>query len=198
MKVSIVRVMWHQGRPSAPPLRQHKSPVTKRIVKTAAHIAGTTDVSTQAGGALYATAASRLRAPKLEALRAFHVQCSSLTPAGVVCSSLRRAAAGEGAAAQDLQPGEVPGACRSGEGAGARGLQSGEVAMCSSARVGVGEGAEACSSINSGRPGTPLGQLSGTWLGLWVRASGGAAQSTSMFIWTGPGFVSRFRQSFSQ
>ena len=67
---------------------------TKRIVETAAHIAGTTDVSTPAGVALYATAASRLRAPKLEALPAFHVKCSSLTPAGVVCGSLRRAAAG--------------------------------------------------------------------------------------------------------
>jgi hypothetical protein len=31
-----------------------------------------------------------------------------------VCSSLLRAAAGEGAAAHDLQPGEVFGACRSG------------------------------------------------------------------------------------
>ena len=44
------------------------------------------------GVALYATAASRLRAPKLEALPAFHVKCPSLT--GEVCSSLRRAAAG--------------------------------------------------------------------------------------------------------
>ena len=82
--------------------------------QTAAHITGTTDVSTPAGVALYATAASRLRAPKLEALPAFHVKCSSPTPAGVVFSSLRRAAAGEGAAAHDLQPGEVLGACRSG------------------------------------------------------------------------------------
>ena len=88
---------------------------------------------------------------------ALHVQCSSLTPAGVVWSSLRRAAAGEGAEAHDLQPGEVFGACRRGEGAGARGLQSGVVAMCSSVRVGVGEGAGACSSTNSGRPGALLG-----------------------------------------
>ena len=44
-----------------------------------------------------------------------------------------------------------------GEGAGARGLQSGVVEMCSSARVGVGEGAEACSSINFGRPGAVRG-----------------------------------------
>ena len=82
---------------------------------------------------------------------AFHVQCSSLTTPGVVWSSLWRAAAGEGAEAHDLQPGEV------GEGAGARGLRSGVVAMCSSARVGVGEGAEACSSTNFGRPGALLG-----------------------------------------
>ena len=47
---------------------------------------------------------------------------------GDVRSSIRRAAAGEGA-----EP------------------------MCSSARVGVGEGAEACSSINFGRPGALLG-----------------------------------------
>ena len=70
-----------------------------------------------------------------------------------MCCSLRRAAAGEGAAAHDLRPGEVFGACR----AEARGLYSGVVAMCSSARAGVGEGAEACSSINSGRPGALLG-----------------------------------------
>ena len=48
---------------------------------------------------LAATAASRLRAPMFQALPAFHVQCSSLTTAGVVWSSLRRAAAGEGAEA---------------------------------------------------------------------------------------------------
>ena len=63
---------------------------------------------------LAATAASRLRAPMFQALPAFHVQCSSLTPAGEVWSSLRRAAAGEGAEAHDLQSGEVSGACRSG------------------------------------------------------------------------------------
>ena len=54
--------------------RAHTSLVAKRIVKTAAHISGTTGVSTPAGVALYATAASRLRAPKLEALPAFHVR----------------------------------------------------------------------------------------------------------------------------
>ena len=69
-----------------------------------------------------------------------------------------------------------------GECAWARGLQSGAVAMCSTARVGVGEGAEACSSTNSGRPGGATGQLSGIWLGLWVSASGGAAQSASVFM----------------
>ena len=59
--------------------RAHTSLVAKRIVKTAAHISGTTDVSTPAGVALYATAASRLRAPKLRALQEFHVECSSHT-----------------------------------------------------------------------------------------------------------------------
>ena len=68
-------------------------------------------------------------------------------------SSLRRAAAGEGAEA-----------------------------MCSSARVGVGEGAGACSSINFGRPGALLGSSVAFWLGLWVSASGGAAQSAFMSI----------------
>ena len=71
MKVSTVRVLRHQGRPSASSQRQHTSLVTKRIVKTAAHIAGTTDVITPAGVALYATAASRLRAPKLENIQRF-------------------------------------------------------------------------------------------------------------------------------
>ena len=54
VKVSIVRVLRHQGRPSASSQRQHTSSVTKHIVKTAVHIAGTTDVSTPAGVALYA------------------------------------------------------------------------------------------------------------------------------------------------
>ena len=85
------------------------------------------------------------------------MQCSSLTPEGAVWISLRRAAAGEGAEARDLQSGEVFGACRSGRRRLARCLQSGVVAMCSSARVSVGEDAGACSSINSGRPGALLG-----------------------------------------
>jgi hypothetical protein len=55
--VAHERVLRHQGRLSASSQRQHTSPVTKRIVKTAAHIVGTTDVSTLAGIALYATAA---------------------------------------------------------------------------------------------------------------------------------------------
>ena len=44
-----------------------------------------------------------------------------------------------------------------GKGAWARGLQSGVVAMCSSARVGGGEGAGAWGFINFGRPGALLG-----------------------------------------
>ena len=142
---------------------------------------------------------------------AFHVQCPSLTPEGVVCSSLWRAAAGEGAEAHDLQPGEVFGACRRGRrrwgarslvrrrsdvffgacrrrrrrgGLGmstapkARGAEGAELpresrrvqlrahvaaagegaeAICSLARVGVGEGAGACSSTNSGSPRALLG-----------------------------------------
>ena len=64
------------------------------------------------------------------------------------------------------------------------GLQPGVVAMCSSARAGVGEGAVACSSIDFGRPGALLttGLPSGIWLGLKASASGGAAQSASVFI----------------
>jgi len=61
------------------------------------------------------------------------------------------------------------------------GPQPGVVAKSSSARVGVGEGLVACSSINFGRSGT-TGQLSGIWLGLWGSASGGAAQSATMLI----------------
>jgi len=61
------------------------------------------------------------------------------------------------------------------------GPQPGVVAMSSSARVGVGEGLVACSSINFGRSGA-TGQLSGIWLGLWGSASGVAAQSASMLI----------------
>ena len=101
---------------------------------------------------------------------------------GDVRSSLRRAAAGEGAEAHDMQPGEVFGACRRGHEARERevcspapwrcvhrrvsawgkarwpaGPQPGVVAMCSSACFGVGEGAVACSSINFGRPGALLG-----------------------------------------
>jgi len=92
-----------------------------------------------------------------------------------------------------------------GEGAGARGLQSGVLAMCSSACVGVGEVAVACRTTARRRGSVILGacrrgrrrgclqlnqlqaawgatrQLSGIWLGLWVSASGGAAQSASLF-----------------
>ena len=54
-------------------------------------------------------------------------------------------------------PERCPARVAVGEGAGARGIQSGDVAMCSSMRVGVGEGAEACISINFGRHGALLG-----------------------------------------
>ena len=104
---------------------------TERIVTTAAHIVAVAAAPQERAAAvvpalrrgadneqwfcclLAATAASRLGAPMLQAFPAFHVRCSSLTPAGVVWSSLRRAAAGEGAEAHDLQSGEVFGACRS-------------------------------------------------------------------------------------
>ena len=75
---------------------------------------------------------------------------------GDVRSSLRRAAAGEGAEARGLQPGEVSGACRRGRRRG--GLQF--------------------YYLRTARGAT--GQLSDIWLGLWVRVSGGSAQSASM------------------
>ena len=66
------------------------------------------------------------------------------------------------------------------------GPQPGVVAMCSSARAGEDEGAVACSSIDLGRPGALLttGQPNGIWLGLWGSASGGAAPSAPLLIWT--------------
>ena len=67
---------------------------------------------------------------------------------------------GEGAEAHDLQPGEVFG-----------------VSAWARARRPAGPQP----GINFGRPGA-TGQLSGIWLGLWASASGGAAQSASMFI----------------
>ena len=69
---------------------------------------------------------------------------------GDVRSSLWRAAAGEG-----TKRDEVCSHVRSSLRRGAPG--EGAEAMCSSARVGVGVGAEACSSINFGRPGALLG-----------------------------------------
>ena len=54
-------------------------------------------------------------------------------------------------------PARCPARVGVGKSAGARGMQSGVVAMCSSVSVGGGEGAEAYSSINSGRPGALLG-----------------------------------------
>ena len=70
---------------------------------------------------------------------------------------------GEGAEAHDLQPGEVFG-----------------VSAWARARRPAGPQP----GINFGRPGA-TGQLSGIWLGLWASASGGAAQSASMFIYKG-------------
>ena len=131
---------------------------------------------------LAATAASRLRAPKLRALREFHVQCSSLTPAGVVWGSLRRAAAVEGAEAHDLQSGEVSGACRSGRrrwGARSAVRRRGDVFL-GACRRGRRRGGLQLYQIRAAWGDT--GQLSGIWLGLWVSASGGAAQSASIFI----------------
>jgi len=66
-----------------------------------------------------------------------------------VQSSLRRAQAGESAEANDLQLGEVFGACQRGRrygGLQAVGLQPGVEVICSSARIGVGESAVACRS----------------------------------------------------
>ena len=122
---------------------------------------------------LAATAASRLRAPMFQALPAFHVQCSSLTPAGVVWSSLRRAAAGEGAEAHDLQSGEVSGACRSGRrrwGARSAVRRRGDVFL-GACRRGRRRGGLQLYQLRAAWGAT--GQLSGIWLGLWVGASGG-------------------------
>jgi len=77
---------------------------------------------------------------------------------GDVRSSFRRAAAGEGAEAYDLKPGEVFGACLRGRRRGGLKLYQLRAAW-----------------------GAP-GQLSGIWLRLWVSAFGGAAQSATMLI----------------
>ena len=101
--------------------------------------------------------------PKLRALQEFHVQCSSLTPAGAVWTSLRRTAVGEGARSAVRRRGDVfLGVCR-------RRRRRGGVQLY---QLRAAWGA--------------TGQLSGIWLGLWVSASGGAAQSASMFIGARP------------
>ena len=133
---------------------------------------------------LAAMAASRLWAPKLRALRAFHVQCSSLTPAGVVRSSLRRAAAGEGAEAHDLQPGEVFGACRSGRrrwGARFAVRRRGDVFL-GACRRGLRLGGLQLYQLRAAWGAT--GQLSGIWLELWVRASGGC-RAKRLYVYFG-------------
>ena len=117
---------------------------------------------------------------------AFHVQCSSLTPAGVVRSSLRRAAVGEGAEAHDLQPGEVFGGCRRGRrrwGARSAVRRRGGVFLGACRRGQRRRGLQLY-QLRAAWGATV--QLSGIWLGLWVSASGGAAQSASMFIYPEP------------
>ena len=134
-------------------------------------------------------AASRLRAPKFRALRAFassvplsHRQVRrARARRRTICSPERcsaRVGVGEGAGARSPQFGVVA-MCSSGvgEGAGARGLQSGVVAICFPARFGGGEDA---AQLRAAWGAT--GQFSGIWLGLWVSASGDAAQSASIFI----------------
>ena len=95
-------------------------------------------------------------------------------------SSLRRAAAGEGAEAHDLQSGEVFGACRSGRrrlGARSSVRRRGDVFL-GACRRGRRRGGLQLYQLWAARGAT--GQFSGIWLGLWVSASGGAAQSASM------------------
>ena len=105
---------------------------------------------------------------------AFHVQCYSPTPTGVVRSSLRRAAAGEGA---EAQPGEVPGACRRGRrrwGARSSVRRRGDVFL-GACRRRRRRGALKLCQLRAAWGAT--GQLSGIWLGLLESASGDAAHS---------------------
>ena len=99
---------------------------------------------------------------------------SQVTPAGVVWSSLWRAAAGEGAEAHDLQSGEVFDACRSGRrrwGARSAVRRRGEVFLGACRRERRRGGLQLY-KFQAAWGAT--GQLSGIWLGLWVSASGGA------------------------
>jgi len=101
---------------------------------------------------------------------------------GDVRSSLRRAPAGEGAEAHDLQPGEEFGACRRGRrrwGARSAVQRRGDVFFGACWRGRRRGGLKFC-QLRAAWGATV--QLSGIWLGLWVSASGGAAQSASMFI----------------
>ena len=100
---------------------------------------------------------------------------------GDVRSSLRRAAAGEGAEAHDFQPGDVRSSLRraaAGGGAEAHDLQPGEVLVACRRRRR--RGGLQLYQLRAAWGAT--GQLSGIWLGLWVSASGGAKQSASMSI----------------
>ena len=97
-------------------------------------------------------------------------------------SSLRRAAAGEGTEAHDLQPGEVFGACRSRRrrwGARSAVRRRGDVFL-GACRRGRRRGSLQLYLLQAAWGAT--GQISCIWLGLWVSASGGAAQSASIFI----------------
>ena len=130
-----------------------------------------------ARGEVFNSASRRVRGRKArQGLHPGDVRGSSAARRGLqpgdVRSSLRRAPAGEGAEAHDLQPGEV---FRLSAWAKARrpaGPQPGVMAMCSSVRVGVGEDFVACSSINFGRPGALLGSSVAFGSGCWQALPG--------------------------
>ena len=96
---------------------------------------------------------------------------------GDVRSSLRRAAAGEGAEAHDLQPGGVLGACRSGRTRwGARSaVRRRSAVFLGACPRGRRRGGLRLYQLRAAWGAT--GQLSGIWLGLWVSASGGVART---------------------
>ena len=105
---------------------------------------------------------------------------------GDMRSFLRRAAAGEGAEAHDLQPGEVLVACRRGRrrwGARSAFRCRGDMFL---ARVGVGEDAEACSSINSGRRGALLGSSVAFGSGCGKALPGVPRKALPCFFWVSP------------
>ena len=109
--------------------------------------------------------------------------CNATTKLGRVRSallpSLPSAAAGEGAEAHDLQPGEVFRSGRRRWGARSAVQRRGDVFL-GACRRGRRRGGPQLYQLRAAWGAT--GQLSGIWLGLWVSASGGAAQSASIFI----------------